>query len=222
MLIGGGLLCFFLFIGIYGVTILPESTKPNPSGGRPASTAATNSPTPTGNAAAAGTANTNESTAVLSKVISGMIDGTNVALADLPVTKADAAEANRIAGEMMKNINSLVDFTVTMCVPSTGRTPGSFSMVIFTKDPLLHIESSKKAWLLTVVAVAGQACGQHPEFRMDQVILADSTYIKQHKGLFAEAARCQFLQTEVKGGRMTMEKLYEEILGALVEKKIEK
>src|SRR5437870_9821021 len=66
-----------------------------------------------------------------------------------------AQTGTSICRQIEKSVNTLADFTQTSCAPGAGVAKGSLSFIVLSSKPVFAVESSKKAWLITVVGAAG-------------------------------------------------------------------
>lgn len=128
---------------------------------------------------------------------------------------ADTGEA--ICYETENATNALAHFTQTKCLPSAGKA-GALSLIFISSAPVFSVESSKKAWLIVVVAAAGEILNSKPRLQADELWFSDIRSMKSHIGYVLPATLAKSLQRKVYNGDITLDAMYSSIQSSLVQK----
>lgn len=115
--------------------------------------------------------------------------------------------------EMSNNINGLVDFTETKCIPSQDNKGVSF--IFISSKPILSVDKAKKPWLLTVVGAVGYTLNQHPKYKTDKIIFTDTNIVRERKGYFLSSKIVKDLQKNIKADKINIETMYKSIINNL-------
>ena len=114
--------------------------------------------------------------------------------------------------EMENNINALVDYTTTKCLPVKGSAAPSF--VFISSAPVFSVEASKKGWLVVVVAAFGNTFNA-VSTKTDELIVSDATLMGARQAYRIPSAVARKLQRQVKAGEIDPEAMYQGILVAM-------
>ncbi len=128
------------------------------------------------------------------------------------IADAQALEAIRICNKMVKQIDLLVEYTKTLCVPAQGRNGMSFFFV--SQVPIFSIEASKKWWLLVVAGVFGETFNANA-MKSDEVAFSDVSMVKSGLYFRIPAKTARTLQRRVLNGEITLDSMYEQITAAM-------
>jgi hypothetical protein len=128
-------------------------------------------------------------------------------------TKEQALIAMGLCTEMVQRINIIVDYSETKCIPSLATTGTNFIFV--TEKPLFLIETSRKAWMLVVVAAVGKALSDNSSYHADKIFVADVDMAKEKKFYVMSATLAVHLQRDVFVGKITGEEMWSQISAAL-------
>src|SRR5437588_11525342 len=74
-----------------------------------------------------------------------------------------------ICRQIEKSVNALADFTQTSCAPGAGVAKGSLSFIVLSSRPVFAVESSKKAWLITVVGATGNFLNESKAVKAEEL-----------------------------------------------------
>lgn len=111
--------------------------------------------------------------------------------------------------EMSNNINGLVDFTETKCIPSQDNKGVSF--IFISSKPIFSADKAKKSWLLTIAGAVGYTLNQHPKYKTDKIIVTDTNIIKERKGYSISSNIVKDLQNRIKSDKINIETMYKSI-----------
>ena len=128
------------------------------------------------------------------------------------IADAQALEAIRICNKMERQINLLIEYTKTLCVPAQGRNGVSF--IFISQEPVFSSEASKKYWLLVVAATFGATFNANT-MKSDEVAFADSSMMKNRLAFRMPAKTARTLQRRVKNYEITLDSMYEQITAAM-------
>ena len=128
------------------------------------------------------------------------------------IADAQASEAIRICNKMERQIDLLVEYTKTLCLPAQGRNGVSFIFV--SQEPVFSSEASKKGWLVVVVAAFGATFNANA-MKSDEVIFSDVSMMKSRSAFRMPAKTARTLQRRVKNGEITIDSMYERITAAM-------
>lgn len=139
------------------------------------------------------------------------------------VTFAQSAEKGEaLCYQIQNSVNALADFTQTSCLPSAGSTPGSYSFIVLSSNPVFSVEASKKAWLIVAIAAAGDSLNKQSSVKADELWLSDAALMKNRTAHVFPASLAKSLQRRVKNGQLDLEGMYSEIKRNLVQKTVQK
>lgn len=139
------------------------------------------------------------------------------------VSFAQSAEKGMaLCYQIQNSVNALVDFTHTSCLPSAGNTPGSYSFIVVSSQPIFSVDASKKAWLIVAIAAIGDSLNKQLSVSADELWLSDATLMKTRIAHVFPASLAKSLQSRVKSGQMDLEEMYGEIKRNIVQKTIQK
>ncbi len=79
----------------------------------------------------------------------------------LSVAAQSVEKGQSICFDVHNTVNALVDYTQTSCLPSGGKA-GAISFIVLSSQPVFSVETSKKGWLLVVVASIGKTLNEQP------------------------------------------------------------
>jgi len=147
-----------------------------------------------------------------------------LAAAALP-TLASAQSSEKVQAmcyQIETTANALVDYTRTSCLPSGGNTPGTYSFILLSSQPVFSVEASKKAWLLGAVAAVGDVLNRNPLVKAEELWLSDSNQMKNRAAYVMPADKARSLQRLVKSDRINLDTMYAEISKSLKRRQIPK
>jgi hypothetical protein len=88
------------------------------------------------------------------------------------VIQADEAlEASGLCYKIQNFINALATYTDTLCIPALGQQGVTF--LLLSKEPILSVEASKKAWLVVTVGAVGKVMNMHHTVKASEVYVSD-------------------------------------------------
>lgn len=138
---------------------------------------------------------------------------TNTAFSDISQKTGEA-----LCAEMSNTINTIVDFTKTICFPAAGKDKNTYSFMLASEQPVMQIPDAKKAWVLIAVSAAGYSLNQHPQIKTDEIMLTDAMMTKMHKVQTIPAKLAKELQAKMSTDQMTPDAAYSQISANLKEK----
>jgi hypothetical protein len=118
-----------------------------------------------------------------------------------------AAICNQIAIE----VNTVIDWTQTLCIAARGKQPGAYSFIVTSTQPVFSAEASKKAWLLMAVAFAGKNLNESPSVKAEELWLSDANLVKNRTAYILPARVAKLLQRQVKSDKITLDGMYSEV-----------
>lgn len=125
-------------------------------------------------------------------------------------------QVNAVCDDMIKGINTIVDFTLTGVMPSVSKNTGVLTLLTISSKPVLSEPRKKKLWLLTAVAAAGKALSDHPDAKIDSLWLSDADTVHESKqGYLMPADAAKKLQRQVYDGTISPDQMYEQIGNSL-------
>lgn len=116
--------------------------------------------------------------------------------------------------ELEKNINYLVDYTRTACIPTRG-AGSQHSFILISEQPVFSVEVSKQGWVLGIVDVAGSLMNQDSSLKVDQLVLSDVNQMKKRVAYAMPATLAKSLQRRAKADQLTFEQLLTESMAGL-------
>ena len=137
-----------------------------------------------------------------------------------PDVEVDLQAGLAVASEMQDIVNTLVDYTSTTFIPAAGNKAGTYSFIALSEQPVFELPDAKRGWLVVAVAAAGQVLREHGDIEADQIVVTDSSLMRQRKAFAIDAGTGQSLQQRVSSGAITLEKMYSDILAGLEEYKL--
>jgi hypothetical protein len=140
----------------------------------------------------------------------------SVSIADDGIYKAEAF-CSRVAAE----VDLLIEWTETVCIPTKGRQPGAYSFLIISAQPVFSAEKSKKGWLLVVVGSVGKNLNKI-SVKADELWLSDVNLTKKHVTHVLPANIAQSLQRKIKADQISIDTMYIEISKNLTKKNVSK
>jgi hypothetical protein len=126
-----------------------------------------------------------------------------------------------ICYEAQNMVNGLVDYTNTTCIPSLTST-GALSFIFLSSQPVFSSESSKKAWLLVVVASVGKIFNEQSSLKAGDLVVSDANQMKNRVAYTITVSTAKSLQRQVYSGQLGLEGMYTAISKSLVRKDIPK
>lgn len=126
-----------------------------------------------------------------------------------------------ICYEIQIYVNVLFDSTQTSCLPGGGKDE-ALSFTIISSEPVLSIESAKKAWLLSVVGTVGKILNDQPTTKVDELWLSDLNQASNRVAYILPLSLVKSLQEKVSSGQINIEEMYQSIEKNLVKKTLPK
>lgn len=124
-----------------------------------------------------------------------------------------AAEA--LASRIKDYMNTLVDFTQTMCLGIEEQEAISF--IVVAEKKVFQVEAAKKPYLLGLAGVVGGILNKEPKVKVGKVYVSDSNLMAQHRSYVFDAAVAKDLQARVKADKLDLDDMYSELLKSMKE-----
>ena len=124
----------------------------------------------------------------------------------------DADLAISYCTQTQDQINLLVDYTLTKCLP--GKDPGGMSFIYISTKPIFEVEAAKKAWLLVVVASFGLKFNS-VAMPSDSPIVSDVSLMKNRMAYRIPSALARKLQRQVHDGEIGLDEMYRQIVAGM-------
>lgn len=149
---------------------------------------------------------------ILGAVILGLSGGWAIA--------QDADKSMSLAYQIEKNVNTLVDFTSTSCIPGAGSEAGTTSFILLSSEPIFSVEAAKKPWIIVAVGAAGDVLNRNSSVPVENIVLTDSSLMKRRIIHVIPAERVKSLQRKISSDQITLDQLYREILKSLKQQRL--
>jgi hypothetical protein len=118
-------------------------------------------------------------------------------------------------------IDTLVDYTDTVCLPTSVASSSGVSFMLISEKPVFSVEASKKAWLLVGLGAIGYVLNEkRPDLKAGEAVFSDGERLKSRTGYFVEVSVLKSLQRRVKSGAISVESAYAELMKNLREKHV--
>jgi hypothetical protein len=116
-----------------------------------------------------------------------------------------------------RQINLLVTYTQTKCIPGTGATKGTVDLILLSEKSVFTSDAHKKGWLMVVVAAVGKAMNDNPRRVLGRIVVSDLALTAQRRAFWLPASIAPGLQRQVHSGGLELDEFYRRISGALKE-----
>jgi len=116
--------------------------------------------------------------------------------------------AEGYCAEMEGDINALVDFTRTKCIPA--KDPDGMSFIFVSEKPVLSVPAAFKGWVISVTAIFGDTFNKN-NFKTSAILVTDIDHAADKKGFRIHSKTARTLQRQVKADQITLEQYYEGI-----------
>lgn len=123
-----------------------------------------------------------------------------------------ADRAIKYCNEMQQQIDAIVTYTRTICVPGQGNAGMSF--IFISDQPVFSVEASKKPWLMVVVGVFGNIFNSN-SMTTDELIVSDASMMRVRKAFRIPSTTAREIQRKVKADQMGLEEMYSRISAAM-------
>jgi hypothetical protein len=119
---------------------------------------------------------------------------------------------------MTASINTMVEFTKTVCAAVASEDPKKYSFILASEKPVFSNEKTKKAWVLMAAVSAGYSLNEHSKIQAKEIILADASTMTFHKGYALPATTAKEIQSKIKSEELTLDQAYAKALAGMTEK----
>jgi hypothetical protein len=138
-----------------------------------------------------------------------------VVTCQVSVIQADEAlEASGLCYKIQNFINALATYTDTLCIPALGQQGVTF--LLLSKEPILSVEASKKAWLVVTVGAVGKVMNMHQTVKASEVYVSDMKLMKNRQGFKYPVDLAKRLQRQAAEEPLQLDELYGQLNRALV------
>jgi len=131
-----------------------------------------------------------------------------------------AEKGQALCYQIEKMVNALVDYTQTSCLPTAGKSQGSYSFILLSSQPVFSVEASKKGWVLVSVAAAGDALNKNVSVKAEEIWLSDANQMKNRIAYIMPSELAKSLQRRIKADEINLDTMYSEISKNLIQKSI--
>ncbi len=129
----------------------------------------------------------------------------------MSVSAQSPQTAMSMCRQIENDINLMAPLPKITCSPGTGTANRSLFFIIVASRPVFAVESSKKAWLIYVVAAVGKQLNDNGAVIAEEVAVSDATLMQDRVAFTLSADLVKSLQTRVRTGQMNFDDMYLEI-----------
>jgi hypothetical protein len=137
-------------------------------------------------------------------------------------TTATADPADALCHNVRQSVDTVADFTKTICFPAAGRSKSTSSFTLISEKPVFSNEKSKKVWLIVVCGAVGSELNKRGAVTADELWLSDVDHTKRRIAFVVSAQACKSLQARVYSNEISLEKMYSELSTRLVRREVGK
>lgn len=130
-------------------------------------------------------------------------------------------KAEALCSRVVTEVNIMIEWTKTVCIPTRGKKPGAYSFIIISAQPVFSADKSKKGWLLVVAASIGKNLNKIP-LNAEELWLSDAYLTKSYVTHILPAHIAKSLQRQIKADQITLDMMYSEISKNLTRKAVSK
>jgi hypothetical protein len=130
-----------------------------------------------------------------------------------------ADQGQAICYEVQNTVNALVNYTETKCIPVAKETE-AISFIVISSEPVFSRETSKKAWVLVVVASIGKSLNQRPRVKTNELWLSDINQMKSRVSYAIPVSVAKTLQRQIVNDKLDLDEMYSIIKKRLIRKVI--
>jgi hypothetical protein len=115
--------------------------------------------------------------------------------------------------DMAVKVNRLLEYTSTKCIPHLSTQGTDF--IFISEQPVFSVESSKKAWIIVVIASVGKTLNDKSSYKAGKILVADLSMVPSKHYYAIPASLAKSLQRKVYTGELTVDTIWDTITAAL-------
>lgn len=125
----------------------------------------------------------------------------------------DALVALGLCKDMEQQVDAIVDYTQTKCIPALSDHGNNFIFV--SSKPVFSVEAAEKAWILIVTSAYGHEFNKMSDYRVGNVYLADTTMVPALRYYVLSGELAKKLQKEMYEGQVTPATAWDRIVASM-------